>query len=148
MRYYELRRQMILAMGSRCAMCNKIFDPKNLIIDHIDFPGMKIGYNIGRREVYKWHQTGQIPQNIRLLCDDCNRKRHGYRPSKKNIFGFAYKKREVTKMVKCKYCRFAAPLSKIDAAGRNMIFCRQYEETLHEYNIDCPEFREKDKEMA
>jgi len=83
--FKELRRQMIIQMGSTCSGCGKKFDPSELIIHHINQP---LGYNVGkRREVYEWHKTGKLPEGVKLLCDDCNRKEHNYRPSKRRIFG-------------------------------------------------------------
>jgi len=87
MNYNQLRRQMIIAMGSRCSECGEVFDPDDLIIHHVAWEhGQPLGYGKGRREVFEWARTGKIPEGIKLLCDDCNRKKHGYRPSKRRIF--------------------------------------------------------------
>ena len=77
-------------MGARCAECGKVFDPDELIIHHLAFEsGKTIGYNKPERfaVVYEYARTGKLPKDVELLCDDCNRKRHGYRPSKQRIFG-------------------------------------------------------------
>lgn len=89
-KFKELRRRMIVALGSRCAECGDKFDPSDLIIHHKAFErGKTIGYNKRERfrVVHEWARTGKLPIDIELLCDDCNRKRHGYRPSKRRIFG-------------------------------------------------------------
>jgi hypothetical protein len=86
----ESRKQMIFAMGSRCAECGKEFPPDNLIIHHVAFEeGHKLGYgNPVRYEVvYEYARTGKLPDDVKLLCDSCNRKRHNYRPSRREIFG-------------------------------------------------------------
>jgi len=83
---------MIYAMGSRCSDCGKVFHPDKLIVDHIKFDdGQRLGYNSPERHrlVDEFGRTGKLPdpEEVRLLCDRCNRKRHGYRPSRKEIFG-------------------------------------------------------------
>ena len=86
----ELRRQMIRALGSRCAQCGAVFDPDDLIVHHLSFErGEPLGYKRSRaEETVEYGRTGKLPTDVELLCDDCNRKRHGYRPSKRRIFGF------------------------------------------------------------
>lgn len=89
-KFKELRRRMIIAMGSRCAECGKKFDPSDLIIHHKAFErGKTIGYNKAERfaVVYEWVRRGKLPTDIVLLCDSCHRRRHGYRPSRQEIFG-------------------------------------------------------------
>jgi 5-methylcytosine-specific restriction endonuclease McrA len=86
----EVRRRMVIAMGSKCAGCGRTFDPDLLIIHHIGFDqGKPLGYLHPDR--YKmldeFRRTGKIPPDVRLLCDRCNRKRHGYRPSLTDLFG-------------------------------------------------------------
>ena len=85
----ELRRAMIRALGSRCHDCGKEFDPDDLIIHHLGFErGQPLGYERSRsKEIYEYARTGRLPTDVILLCDDCNRKRHGYRTSKRRIFG-------------------------------------------------------------
>lgn len=87
----EARRSLVYAMGSRCADCGNVFDPDDLIIDHIAFPSVKIGSGgvcpQRREEVEEFMRTGKIPEGTRLLCDHCNRKRHKYRPSNMELFG-------------------------------------------------------------
>jgi len=76
---------MITQMGSTCSECGKRVNPSHLIIHHINQP---LGYKRTRsREVYEWHKTGKLPEGVKLLCDDCNRAEHKYRPSKRTIFG-------------------------------------------------------------
>ena len=90
----ESRRRMIIAMGSRCADCGQVLDPSLLIIHHPAFErGQPLGYQHPSRweAVYEWERTGRIPKGVELLCDRCNRKRHGYRASMQDIFG----KREI-----------------------------------------------------
>lgn len=86
------RRRMILLMGSTCNNCGQRFDPDDLIIDHLAFDrGDKLGHNNPRRYALlnRFIKTGKLPtpDEAQLLCDSCNRKRHGYRPSREEIFG-------------------------------------------------------------
>ena len=86
----ELRRRLVIAMGSRCADCKRYLDPSELIINHKGFErGEKLGGGspIRRRELYEWKRTGEIPKETELLCKRCHRKYHGYRPSNRDIFG-------------------------------------------------------------
>jgi hypothetical protein len=85
----EARRQMIRAMGSRCSACNVEFDPDEFVIHHIGFEeGQTLGYQspIRNEEIREYARSGRIPEGSQLLCDRCNRKRHNYRPSKRDIF--------------------------------------------------------------
>jgi biotin operon repressor len=86
----EGRRAMVRAMGSRCSDCGNEFDPDMLIIHHSGFErGERLGYQSPQRneEVREFMRTGKIPEGSKLLCDSCNRKKHKYRPSKRDIFG-------------------------------------------------------------
>jgi 5-methylcytosine-specific restriction endonuclease McrA len=86
----EQRRLMVVAMGSRCVDCGNEFDPDDLIVHHLAFErGQPLGYQSPQRtdEVREFMRTGKTPSDAVLLCDRCNRKRHGYRPSKRDIFG-------------------------------------------------------------
>jgi hypothetical protein len=81
---------MVIAMGSTCSACGQELSPDRLIIHHTNFDiGLPLGYLHPDR--YKmldeFRRLGKIPPNVELLCDDCNRKRHKYRPSFKTIFG-------------------------------------------------------------
>lgn len=92
----EARRRMVVAMGSTCSECGRLFDPDDLIIHHTGFDkGKLLGYrHPDRYKMLKdFKETGKLPQDAELLCDRCNRKRHKYRPSFADIFG----KREVAK---------------------------------------------------
>lgn len=87
----QARREMIRKMGSRCADCGKVFHPDKLIIHHFAFDrGEPLGYERNRsEEVLEYMRTGRLPDpnEVDLKCDRCNRKHHGYRPSKEEIFG-------------------------------------------------------------
>jgi len=86
----EVRRRMVIAMGCCCAACGQRFTPDQLIIHHKGFDkGMLLGYrHPSRYKMLKdFKEKGIIPPDAELLCDDCNRKRHKYRPSFKKIFG-------------------------------------------------------------
>lgn len=86
----EIRRQMVIAMGSCCSECGKAFDPDELIIHHTGFEaGKQLGYQspVRNEEIREYARSGRIPEGSKLLCDRCNRERHNYRPSKRDIFG-------------------------------------------------------------
>jgi 5-methylcytosine-specific restriction endonuclease McrA len=85
----EHTHRMIMLMGNICAKCGKRFHSDDLIIDHLAFDkGVRLGYDRSRAdEVWHFARTGELPKDVQLLCDRCNRKRHGYRPSREDIFG-------------------------------------------------------------
>jgi 5-methylcytosine-specific restriction endonuclease McrA len=85
----QVRREMIRKMGSRCADCGQVFHPDDLIIHHKAFDrGEPLGYERSRSlEVLEYMRTGKLPTDVKFFCDRCNRKHHGYRPSKEKIFG-------------------------------------------------------------
>lgn len=86
----EARREMIRKMGSRCSDCGKVFHPDDLIIHHTAFDrGQPLGYHRNRsKEVLHYMRTGELPDpnEVKLFCDRCNRKHHGYRKSREEIF--------------------------------------------------------------
>jgi hypothetical protein len=88
----EIRRNLVIAMGSRCSECGVSFEPDALIIHHTKFEeGKPLGYedneHLRQKMLYEFARTGKIPPDTELLCDRCNRKRHKYRRSNRDIFG-------------------------------------------------------------
>lgn len=80
---------MIRAMGSCCSECGKEFNPDDLVVHHTSFEdGKTLGYQspVRNAEIRECIRSGKIPEGSKLLCDSCNRKKHKYRPSKRDIF--------------------------------------------------------------
>jgi hypothetical protein len=96
----QIRRQLVIAMGSTCSGCGAKSEPDALVIHHTQFEqGKPLGYNNRQRQemLYEFARTGKVPPDTKLLCDRCNRKRHKYRPSNADIFGSAPTRRQIVK---------------------------------------------------
>jgi hypothetical protein len=85
----ELRLRLIQVMGGRCEECGVTVDPATCSIDHVAFPDVKLGSQspVRDEELREFARTNRRIPGTRLLCDRCNRKRHKWRPSNKELFG-------------------------------------------------------------
>jgi len=68
-RFRDLRKQVLLHYGNKCSCCGET-EPYFLAIDHINNDGAK--RRIFGNKFYTWIVKNNYPQDLQLLCHNCN----------------------------------------------------------------------------
>jgi hypothetical protein len=71
-RYRQKRLKCIVHYGGKCIHCSED-NWAFLEFDHINNDGNKHRNEIGRRNIISWIIKNKFPNNIQLLCSNCNK---------------------------------------------------------------------------
>ncbi|MFA5706889.1 MAG: HNH endonuclease [Candidatus Neomarinimicrobiota bacterium] len=65
------RKRVLAAYGGKCACCGET-EWKFLSLDHVDNDGAEHRRKIGQSRIYEWAEDNGYPDNLQLLCYNCN----------------------------------------------------------------------------